>query len=57
MSPSPSPKSAAPSPASDGNALTIRGLTVAFHTEQGSLRAVDGVDLYLPKGKTLGVVG
>lgn len=46
----------APAPV-DEAALCIRGLCVDFKTDQGTLRALDGVDLTLPKGKTLGVVG
>jgi len=37
--------------------LTIRGLKTHFFLEEGILRAVDGVDLQVPRGKTLGVVG
>ena len=37
--------------------LEIRGLKVHFNTEDGVLRAVDGVDLGIDAGETLGVVG
>ena len=37
--------------------LEIRGLKVHFNTEEGVLRAVDGVDLGIDAGETLGVVG
>jgi peptide/nickel transport system ATP-binding protein len=37
--------------------LTIRGLRVSFPTSRGPLWAVDGVDLDLYAGETLGVVG
>jgi ABC-type dipeptide/oligopeptide/nickel transport system ATPase component len=37
--------------------LEIRGLTTAFHTDEGSLRAVDDVSLVIPRGATVGVVG
>ena len=37
--------------------LEIRGLKVHFDTEAGVLEAVDGVDLELASGETLGVVG
>jgi oligopeptide/dipeptide ABC transporter ATP-binding protein len=37
--------------------LSIRGLTVEFTTAAGALRAVDGVDLEIQPGETLGVVG
>ncbi len=37
--------------------LRVRDLVTAFHTDEGSLRAVDGVTFELERGKTLGVVG
>src|SRR2546425_1099406 len=37
--------------------LSIRDLTVEFHTTGGVLRAVDHVSLDVPRGKTLGLVG
>ncbi|HLB59909.1 MAG TPA: ABC transporter ATP-binding protein [Bdellovibrionota bacterium] len=37
--------------------LRIENLKTAFHTDLGSIMAVDGVDLELYKGKTLGLVG
>jgi peptide/nickel transport system ATP-binding protein len=37
--------------------LEIRGLKTHFFTEEGVVRAVDGVDLHIDKGETLGVVG
>jgi len=37
--------------------LEIRGLKIHFGTEEGLLRAVDGVDLAIDAGETLGVVG
>jgi peptide/nickel transport system ATP-binding protein len=37
--------------------LEIRGLKVYFDTEDGILHAVDGVDLGIEAGETLGVVG
>ncbi len=37
--------------------LSIRGLRTSFRTPQGMLPAVDGVDLDLHAGETLGVVG
>ena len=37
--------------------LEVRGLEVQFHTEDGLVRAVNGVDLNLPAGSTLGIVG
>ncbi|HEY3077551.1 MAG TPA: ABC transporter ATP-binding protein [Burkholderiales bacterium] len=37
--------------------LEVRGLRTSFHGEQGEVRAVDGVDLRLERGRTLGIVG
>jgi peptide/nickel transport system ATP-binding protein len=37
--------------------LSIEGVSVSLPTSRGMLRAVDGVDLALPAGRTLGVVG
>ena len=37
--------------------LEIKGLKTHFFTDEGVVRAVDGVDLYIKPGETLGVVG
>lgn len=37
--------------------LEVRGLKTYFFTDEGTVKAVDGVDLYINKGETLGVVG
>ena len=37
--------------------LDIRGLKTYFKTDDGMVRAVDGVDLVIDRGETLGVVG
>ena len=37
--------------------LEIRGLKTHFDTDDGMVRAVDGVDLTIDRGETLGVVG
>jgi oligopeptide/dipeptide ABC transporter ATP-binding protein len=37
--------------------LDVRGLEVAFATEDGIVQAVDGVDFKLERGKVLGIVG
>src|SRR5438552_13535556 len=42
----------------DTNALLeVRGLRTSFYGEQGEVRAVDGVDFRLERGRTLGIVG
>ena len=43
--------------AEEKNVLDIRDLKTVFHTDQGHVRAVDGVSLTIPEGTTLGVVG
>ena len=37
--------------------LEVRGLRTHFETERGTVRAVDGVDLRVEAGRTVGVVG
>ena len=37
--------------------IRIEGLETRFDTEGGSVRSVDGVDLYLRRGETLAIVG
>jgi len=37
--------------------LEIQGLKTHFRTDDGMVRAVDGVDLFIDRGETLGVVG
>jgi peptide/nickel transport system ATP-binding protein len=37
--------------------LEIRGLKTHFATDEGMVHAVDGVDLFIDRGETLGVVG
>ncbi len=41
----------------DHDVLTLDNLTVDFDTYDGTVRAVRGVSLSIPRGKTLGVVG
>ncbi|HEX9012511.1 MAG TPA: ABC transporter ATP-binding protein [Anaerolineaceae bacterium] len=44
-------------PASNGNILEVRGLKTYFYTEEGVVKAVDGVDLTVKQGEVLGLVG
>jgi peptide/nickel transport system ATP-binding protein len=37
--------------------LEVKGLKTHFFTDEGVVRAVDGIDLYINRGETLGVVG
>ena len=37
--------------------LEIKGLKTHFHTESGTVMAVDGVDLVVHENETLGMVG
>jgi len=54
----PAPTDKADVPASAGKRLLeIRGLKTYFSTDDGMVRAVDGVDLAIDRGETLGVVG
>ncbi len=37
--------------------LHVKNLSTTFRTDQGSLKAVDGVDFFVKKGEILGIVG
>ena len=39
------------------NVLEIRGLKSSFFTDKGEVPAVNGVDLVIPRGKIVGLVG
>jgi peptide/nickel transport system ATP-binding protein len=54
----PAPAPAAPAPAAqDEPLLEVRGLKTYFFTEGGVVQAVDGIDLSIRRGETLGIVG
>jgi peptide/nickel transport system ATP-binding protein len=42
---------------SDAPLLELKSLKVSFATEDGTMQAVDGIDLALRRGRTLGLVG
>ena len=41
----------------DQRLLELKNLKTYFFTDEGTVRAVDGIDLYINQGETLGVVG
>ena len=42
---------------SNGHLLEVKNLKVTFRTDEGLVRAVDGIDFSVERGKTLGIVG
>jgi oligopeptide/dipeptide ABC transporter ATP-binding protein len=46
-----------PTVTDQGGLLRVRNLSVTLHTPDGSIRPVDGVDLDVARGSTVGVVG
>ena len=41
----------------NGNLLSVKDLRVYFETEEGTIKAVDGISFDLKRGETLGIVG
>src|SRR5882762_5446947 len=44
-------------PNSNGNLLSVKDLRTYFKTEDGTVKAVDGISFELKQGETLGIVG
>ncbi len=44
-------------PVSDEKILEVKGLKTFFYTDEGVVRAVNGIDFDLHKGETIGIVG
>src|SRR6266513_2937899 len=46
-----------PSPPNDDVLLDVRNLKTHFFTDEGLVRAVDGISYQIRRGRTLGIVG
>src|ERR1700730_19292367 len=46
-----------PNTGSNGNLLEVNDLRTYFKTEDGTVKAVDGINFELKRGETLGIVG
>jgi oligopeptide/dipeptide ABC transporter ATP-binding protein len=46
-----------PKPRGDRPLLEVKGLKTAFHTRDGIVRAVDGIDFHVDRGEIMGLVG
>lgn len=55
--PSPNGKNGHNTSATGDLMLDIKGLKTHFYTEDGVVKAVDGVDIHVRRGETLGIVG
>jgi len=51
------PASTGTSPSAEANVLEVRDLSVEFYTDNGWVRVVDGVNLAVAPGQTMGLVG
>jgi oligopeptide transport system ATP-binding protein len=45
------------SSSTNGNLLSVKDLRVYFHSEDGRVKAVDGINFEVKRGETLGIVG
>ena len=55
--PSTAPRRPRRAPGAPGPLLDVRGLKTSFHTRDGIVRAVDGIDFHVDRGEILGLVG